>query len=95
MLQENEIEFEYRDYRKEPLSESELREVLGLLGLRAAQVLRRRDRAFRELGLTGDESEDTLIGHMVDHPTLLERPIGVTSGAAVLGRPPERLLELA
>ena len=37
---------------------------------------------------------DELIGLMADNPTLIQRPIGVLNGRAVLGRPPERLLEL-
>jgi len=57
-------------------------------------LLRKRDAANKELGLTGDEPEDQLIAHMVEHPTLLQRPIGVYRGRAAIGRPPEKLLEL-
>ena len=95
MLDEKGIEYRYRDYRKEPLSVAELRRVLRLLGVPAAQILRRRDRAFKELGLTGEEPDAELVAAMSEHPTLLERPIGVTEERAVVGRPPERLLELA
>ena len=94
MLNERGIEFDYREYRQEPLSEAELRKVLGLLGLAPKDVLRRRDRAFRELGLTGEEPDGELLAHMAEHPTLLERPIGITGERAVIGRPPEKLLEL-
>ena len=94
MLDAEGIEYRYRDYRKEPLSEDELRRVLGLLGLPAAELLRRRDRAWKELGLTGDESEEELVAAMSRYPTLLQRPIGVGNQRAVVGRPPEKLLEL-
>jgi len=47
----------------------------------------------REAGLSGDETEKALIAAMADHPTLLQRPIGVKGARAVLGRPPEKLLE--
>lgn len=95
MLNERGIEFDYREYRQEPLSEAELRKVLGLLGLGPKDVLRRRDKAFRALGLTGEETDGELLAHMAEHPTLLERPIGVAGERAVIGRPPEKLLELA
>lgn len=95
MLKENDVEFEYREYRQQPLSASEIRSVLKKLGVKAGEVLRRRDRAFAELGLTGDESESALIAAMAEHPTLLQRPIGVRGSRAVVGRPPDRLLELA
>ncbi len=94
MLQEEGVEYRYREYRKEPLSEKELRRVFKLLGVSPKDVLRRRDRVYRELGLTGDEPDRRLIALMAEHPTLLERPIGVLGERAVVGRPPEKLLEL-
>lgn len=94
MLNAQGIEFTYREYTREPLSEAEIREVLGKLGQAAASVVRKRDKAFKELGLTGDESDAVLIPLMAKHPTLLERPIGVLGDRAVVGRPPANLLEL-
>ena len=60
----------------------------------AGELLRKRDAANKELGLTGDEPDETLIPHMVQHPTLLQRPIGVYRGRAAVGRPVENLLAL-
>jgi len=94
LLEDRGVEFEYRDYRKDPLSEAELRKLLRVLGLPAKQLLRPRDRAFKQLRLTGREDDETLIAHMAEHPTLLQRPIGVLEDHAVVGRPPKRLLEL-
>lgn len=94
MLQQNGIEYYYRDYTREPLSEKELREVFRLLGVGPKELLRKRDKAYKVLGLTGEESEDTLIAHMASHPTLLQRPIGLFNGKAAIGRPVENLLTL-
>ena len=94
MLNDNGVEYAYREYRKDPLTQAEIRDVLKKLGLRARDVLRTRDRAFGELDLTGDESEKTLVEHMSTHPTLLQRPIGIKGTRAVVGRPPEELLKL-
>ena len=94
MLDEKGIEYRYRDYVREPLSEKEIRKVLRLLGVPARAVLRKQDAAFKELGLTGEEPEERLIELMARHPTLLQRPIGVADGRAAVGRPPEALLEL-
>ncbi len=71
-----------------------MRTILGKLGVGPKEMLRRRDRSFKELGLTGDESDDELIAAMASHPTLLQRPIGVVGDRAVVGRPIEALLEL-
>lgn len=92
MLEEHRVEYRYREYREEPLSEDELRSVLGMLSVGAREVLRARD--AKRLGLAGDEPDDVLIPLMAAHPTLLQRPIGVLAGRAVVGRPPERILEL-
>jgi len=94
LLEEKGIEYRYRDYVKNPLTETEIRDVLRRLDLRPRDVLRTKDPAFKELGLTGQEPDDRLIREMADHPTLLQRPIGVKGKKAVVGRPPERLLEL-
>jgi arsenate reductase len=76
------------------LSVDELRTLFRRLGLQPADVLRRRDKAYKALELTGEEDTETLLQHMAEHPTLVERPIGVLGEKAVVGRPPERLLEL-
>lgn len=94
MLKEHDIAFEYREYKKDPLSLAELRRIMQQLGVSPKEVLRTRDRAYGELGLTGDESDEQLLEHMAAHPTLLQRPIAVHGERAVVGRPPERILEL-
>ena len=93
-MEEHGVRYAYREYRKEPLDTREIRSVLNALGVRPGTVLRRNDRVFKELALTGDEDDNALIDLMADHPTLLQRPIGLYEGEAVLGRPPENLLEL-
>lgn len=95
MLDGKGIPYAYREYREEPLSEAEIRDVLGKLGVAAADVLRKKDKAMAEAGLTGNESEAKLVKAMAKHPTLLQRPIGIAGRKAVLGRPVENLLELA
>jgi arsenate reductase (glutaredoxin) len=95
LLEERGIAYRYRDYAREPLSEDEIRSVLKRLGLQPRDVLRTRDAANRELGLTGDEPAAELIHAMARHPTLLQRPIGIAGDRAILGRPPEALLDLS
>ncbi len=94
MLEQRQVEYRYREYTKEPLDEAEIRRVLKRLGVAAREVLRRHDRACKELGLTGEEDDVALVGHMAAHPTLLQRPIGMLGERAVVGRPVDRLLEL-
>ena len=94
MLKEHGVEFRYREYTEAPLSKAELEKVFALLGMEPAELLRKNDAAYKELGLTGKESRAVLLRHMAEHPTLLQRPIAIVGKKAVVGRPPERILEL-
>jgi arsenate reductase len=89
LLTERATEFTYREYTKDPLSEHEIREVLGQLGMTARDVLRARD--AKTAGLSGDEDDDALIAAMAENPRLLQRPILITPKGAALGRPVENL----
>ncbi len=92
MLKDAGIEHEYREYTEDPLTATELKALFGKLKCGPRDVLRKRD--AKTLGLSGDESDAQLIKLMAQHPTLLERPIGIKGRQAVVGRPVENLLEL-
>lgn len=94
MLEVEGVEVEKRNLVKNPLSEKELRQLLKRLGIRAADVLRKKDPSYAKLGLTGKESETILIQHMAQYPGLIQRPIGVQSTKAIVARPVEKLLDL-
>jgi arsenate reductase len=91
------VDASYVEYLQETPSRSELERVLGLLGLGDdPRVMRRTSEpVYRELGL-GDASvgRDQLLDAMVANPILIERPIVIRGDRAVIGRPPEKLLEL-
>lgn len=88
------MEYEARDYMQDPLSAAEIRVVLKALKLKARDVLRSRDPAFKQHDLTGDESDAVLVPLMAANPGLLQRPIGVRGAKAVVGRPIENLLDV-
>jgi arsenate reductase len=97
LLKDAGLEHTYREYTEEPLSVKELKEVFAALGMRPRELLRMRD--AKPLDVTGEESDAELLRLMAEHPTLLQRPIGITSSGdsmrAVVGRPVENLLELS
>ena len=94
MLDEKNAKYSYREYTEEPLSEAELKDVFAKLGVEPVALLRKNDKAYKELGLTGTEPSGKLLKLMAKHPTLLQRPIGINGKKAVVGRPIENLLEL-
>ncbi len=82
-------------YLETPPNPQQLRELLAKLGLGARQLLRCGEDEYQSLGLANPElNDDQLIEAMAAHPKLIERPILVAGDRAVVGRPPEKVLEL-
>jgi len=95
LLQEQGIDFDRVDYHVEPLTEDEIRALVAKTGAPASELLRRKEPAYKELGLdSGSHSDDEVIALMAEHPALLQRPIVENGERAVLARPPERVLDL-
>lgn len=95
LLRDQDVQPEIIEYLKSPPNEAQLRELIDLLGISPRELLRKGEDAYKELGLKDKSlSDDTLIQAMLDHPKLIERPIVVANGKAVLGRPPENVLDL-
>lgn len=95
LLHERGIEPRIVAYLEAPPAAEEIRELLRLLALPARALLRTGEEEYAALGL-GDPalSDDALIAAMAAHPRLIERPIFVHRGRAVIGRPPEAVLAL-
>ena len=94
LLAEQGIDAQERRYLDEPPTRAELEELLELLGEEDPhEIARRGERLYRELGLA-DADRDRVLDAIVEHPILLQRPVVVRDGRAVIGRPPERVTEL-
>ncbi|MFC5698140.1 arsenate reductase (glutaredoxin) [Pseudomonas sp. GCM10022186] len=82
-------------YLETPPNAAELRDLLAKLGLSARQLLRTGEDEYKALNLDdAGLSEEQLIAAMVAHPRLIERPILIAGDKAVVGRPPEKVLEI-
>lgn len=92
LLEERGIAFEERLYLEDPLSPAELAELERRLALPASEWVRRNESAYRDL--TADAKDNGILAAMAAHPILIERPILIAAKRAVVGRPPERVLEL-
>lgn len=95
LLQERGVSPRVIAYLETPPAADELRELLRMLGVPARSLLRTGEEEYAALGLADPSlPDDALVAAMVDHPRLIERPIFVHGGRAVVGRPPEQVLTL-
>ena len=95
LLQENGVEPEIRKYmdKSEQLSVEELKDIAKKMGAKSPREFLREKNA-KERGLPDDIDGDALYEAMAADPYIIQRPIGIKGGKAVLGRPNEKLLEI-
>ena len=94
LLEERGVEFQIRRYLEDPLDREELAELSARLGRSAIDFTRTGQAEFAEAGLDPSSSADDILDAMAASPILMERPILVRGDRAVIGRPPENVLEL-
>ncbi len=94
LLQENGVEPEVVLYLETRPDVTEIRGLLRKLGIGAGELVRRGEDAYKSCGLSRDSSDEEILAAMASHPKLIERPIVIRGDRAVLGRPPENVLDL-
>ncbi|MFK7975110.1 MAG: arsenate reductase (glutaredoxin) [Halioglobus sp.] len=94
LLQENGVEPEVVLYLENPLGASGIKTLLKKLGIGAEALVRRGEDEYKQAGLSKASTEAQIVAAMAEFPKLIERPIVVKGDQAVLGRPPENVLEL-
>lgn len=95
LLEEKGIEPEIVLYLENPPSKAELKRILKALGMKARDLMRKKEAEYKEKNLA-DESltQEQLISAMIETPKLIERPIVVNGDKAAIGRPPENVLDI-
>lgn len=94
ILDERGVDATYVRYLEQAPSRADLETVLGLLGTDdPLAITRTEEKAFTDLGLRGAD-RDTLLNALAAHPILIQRPIVIRDGKAVVARPAERVLDI-
>ena len=94
LLRDRGIEPTIVKYLDDPPSQKRILELIDMLGVAPAALLRTRQSEYAELGLSPRSSKTEVVRAIAAHPVLLERPIVVHAGKARIGRPPESVLEI-
>ncbi len=80
-------DIEKRDFFKDPFSEAELKKIIRMTGKKPAELLRKRDKMYKEMDLeTGKKTDIQIIKLMARYPGLILRPIIVTKDKAYVGK---------
>ena len=94
LLDERGVRPQIREYLQHPLTRAELDSLATRLARPAHEWVRKGEGAFTEAGCSEKSSDEELLTAVSVHPILMERPILVRGGRAVIGRPPEDVLAL-
>jgi arsenate reductase len=95
MIRQSGEEPEIIEYLKNPPDRARLLELVAAMGISVRALLRQKGTPYAELGLADPKwSDDELIGFMLAHPILINRPIVVTPKGTRLCRPSETVLDL-
>ncbi|MFD0962698.1 arsenate reductase (glutaredoxin) [Pseudofulvibacter geojedonensis] len=87
-------EVEIVKYLENIPSKKELTEIINLLGIKPLQLIRKGEKDWKENFKGKELSDEEIIDAMIAYPKLIERPIVIKDQKAVLGRPPENVLDL-
>lgn len=93
ILDESAVRFRLYEYLDERPGVDELTRVMGCLGIRdPREMMRTKEQSYVDEDLDSADA-DRLLQAMAQHPELIERPIVIRANAAIIARPPERVLE--
>jgi len=81
------IDVDSRDFFKDPFTEVELKKIIKMTGKRPMELLRKRDKVYKEMKLDQNKKTDSeIIKLMVKHPGLILRPIIILNNKALVGK---------
>lgn len=93
-LKTKNLDFEIREYLKNPLSKSELKEIMTKLNLKPHDIIRTQEEVYRKNFKKRDFTDGEWLEIITENPKLLQRPVVVKDYKAVLAQPPEKIDEL-
>ena len=93
-LDDKKVEYEIVEYLKDVPTKDELTNIIKMLGILPEGLVRKGEPDFKENFKGRELTNNEWIDAMIRFPKLIERPIVVSGNRAVLGRPPENVLEL-
>ena len=92
LIEEKNKEIEIIEYLKTPATVEEVESILEKLGIKAIDLVRKKEQIWIEDYKGRDLTDKKIIEAMVENPKIMERPIVIDGNKAIIGRPPENVL---
>ncbi len=93
LLKDNNQEVEIIEYLKDTPTVKQLKDLVALLGIKPIQLIRVKEELFKPYK-NQQLTDDEVIDLMIQHPILIERPIVIKGNKAIIGRPPQLILDV-
>jgi len=94
LKKEADEEMELIEYLVEVPTQKDIKEILKMLNMKAEDLVRKKEHLYKEKYEGKKFTDNQWIKIMTENPILIERPIVIKDGKAIIGRPPEKVLEL-
>ena len=94
ILKTKNIEFEIIEYLKDNLTKNQLKDLIKKLGIEPINLVRKNEQIWKENFKNKKLTSDEIIQILSDNPKLIERPIVELNDKAIIGRPPENIINL-
>ena len=95
ILEEKNIDYSIIEYLKTPLTKKQLREIIEILDVKISEIIRNSEKDFIDNNLSEIlHDENKVLDAIIKFPKILQRPIILSGGKGVIGRPPENIFKL-
>lgn len=94
LLEDKGANVEIVQYLEKTPDVNELKSILKKLGMKPEDLIRKSEAVFKEKFKGISYTDEEWIKIMVENPELIERPIVIKDDKAIIGRPPEKVLDL-
>ncbi|WP_033562596.1 arsenate reductase family protein [Sphingobacterium sp. SYP-B4668] len=94
LLNQSQIELQVQEYLYDVPSKAELIAILKLLQMKPFELIRQNESLFQQQFASLILSDEDWLEIMLKHPILIERPIIIKDGKAIIGRPLEKVINL-
>ncbi|WP_282042495.1 arsenate reductase (glutaredoxin) [Winogradskyella flava] len=86
--------FDVITYLEDQLNTNELKAIISKLSITPLELVRKNEAIWKSDYKGKTLTDAQIIEAMVKHPKLIERPILINGDKAVIGRPPESILNI-